>query len=73
MTQIVVRAAEDIDKNMFASNIGARKGRNIRNHLFIVYAIINSIINGNEPPIDLQVYNLIQCFDSLWLDVCLIL
>lgn len=64
---------EDIDENMSASNIGARKGRNIYSlrKTFIVYAIINSIINGNEPPIDLQIYDLIQCFDSLWLDDCM--
>ena len=30
---------EDIDKNMSDSNIGARKDRNIRNHLFMIYGI----------------------------------
>ena len=62
---------DDIDAHMSASNIGARKGRNIKNHLFIIYGIINSVVNGNEDPIDLQVYDLVACFDSLWLDDCL--
>ena len=39
-----------IDSQMSNSNIGARKHRNIRDHLFIVYAIINSVINGNAEP-----------------------
>ena len=30
-----------VDDNMSDSNIGARKAQNIRNHLFIVYAIRN--------------------------------
>ena len=36
---------EDIDRNMSSSNIGARRGRNIKDHLFIIYGIINSVIN----------------------------
>ena len=34
-----------IDQYMSNSNIGARKKRNIKNHLFIIYAIIKSVIN----------------------------
>ena len=56
---------------MSASNIGARKGRNIRNHLLVIYGIINSVVNGKEEPIDLQIYDLEKCFDALWLDDCL--
>lgn len=62
---------DDIDANMSASNIGARKGRNIRNHLLVIYGIINSVVNGKEEPIDLQIYDLEKCFDALWLDDCL--
>ena len=59
---------EDIDKNMSDSNVGGRKGRSIRNHLFIVYGIINSVINKESPPIDIQFYDLQQCFDAMWLE-----
>ena len=57
-----------IDDNMSDSNVGGRKGRNIRNHLFIVYGILNSVANGECPPVDLQFYDLQQCFDAMWLE-----
>ena len=33
--------------------------------------MINSVINGGMAPIDIQVYDLEQAFDSLWLEDCL--
>ena len=60
-----------IEVNMSYSNIGARKKKNIKNHLFIIYAVINSVINGDMDPIDIQVYDLEQAFDALWLEDCL--
>ena len=62
----------DIDKNMSDSNIGARRERNIKNHLFVVYGIINSVLKDGKSCIDIQVYDLIQAFDSLWLEDCMI-
>ena len=59
---------EDIDENMSDSNIGARKGRNIRNHLMIIYGVINSVIRGGEECIDIQIYDLEKAFDALWLE-----
>ena len=35
---------QDIDSNMSDSNIGGRRNKNIRNHLFIIYGIINSVM-----------------------------
>ena len=37
-----------IDEHMSDSNIGARKKKNIRNHLFIIHGIINSVIKGER-------------------------
>ena len=37
---------EDIDRHMSDSNIGARRDRNIKNHLFMIYGIINSVLRG---------------------------
>ena len=34
------------EEKMSPSNIGAMKNKNIRNLLFILYGIINSVING---------------------------
>ena len=57
-----------IDNGMSDSNVGGRKGRNIRNHLFIIYGIINSVSRGESKSVDLNLYDLVQCFDSMWLD-----
>ena len=49
-----------IDANMSDSNIGARKNMNIKNHLFVVYGVINSVLNEEKSCIDIQVYDLVQ-------------
>ena len=62
---------EKIDSYMSDSNIGARRMKNIRNHLFVIHAIINSVVQGNSECIDIQIYDLVQAFDSLWVEDCL--
>ena len=62
---------ETIDNNLTDSNVGARKGRNIRDNLFVVGAILNDVVNGKAGPIDLNVYDVETCFDSLWLSECI--
>ena len=61
----------ELDNNMSDSNIGARKNKNIRNHLFIIHGIINSVIQGEDTCVDIQVYDVEQAFDALWLEDCL--
>ena len=61
-----------LEENMSPSNIGAMKNKNIRNHLFILYGIINSVVNGGEKCIDIQIYDVKQCFDALWLEDCML-
>ena len=56
-----------IDDKLTDSNVGARKGRNIRDHIFVINAITNSIVKEGEDPVDVQVYDVETCFDSLWL------
>ena len=56
-----------LDKNMSDSNVGGRRGKNIRNHLFIVNGIINEVVNGKAEAIDIEVLDYKQCFDSMWL------
>ena len=58
---------DHIDRNMSDSNVGARKGRNVRNHLFIVNGILNSVKQKEISNIDVQIYDLKQAFDSLWI------
>ena len=62
----------DVDENMSNSNIGSRKNRNIRDHLFVVYGILNSVLNGEADPIDVQIYDVEKCFDALWLEDCML-
>ena len=61
---------DNIDKEMSDSNVGARKGRNVRDNIFTLNAIINSVINGKEQPIDIQLFDIEKCFDSLWVEEC---
>ena len=58
----------DIDGGMSDSNIGGRKKMNIKNHLFIIYGIMNSVIRGEDEPVDLQIYDIEKAFDALWLE-----
>ena len=62
---------ENIDDNLTDANVGARKKQNIRDNLFVIYAIINSVINGKEEPIDICPYDVEKCFDGLWTHECI--
>ena len=57
----------NIDRNLTDSNVGARKMQNIRDNIFVLNAIINSRKNIPDESLDMQVYDIEQCFDSLWL------
>ena len=59
---------EAVEENMSDSNIGARKAQNVRNHLFIIYGIINSVVKGKDESVHLDIYDLVKAFDSLDLE-----
>ena len=60
---------EGIDSNMSDSNVGARKNKNIRNNLFIIYGVLNWVKNGDAPrPIDVAVYDISKCYDKMSLE-----
>ena len=59
---------EVIDSNMSDSNVGARKGMNIRNHIFIINGIINNVLQDKSKAVDIQILDYKQCFDSMWLE-----
>ena len=58
---------ESIENSMSDSNIGARRDQNIRNHSFVVHAVINSAIKRKQR-IDIQIYDLVKAFDRLWIE-----
>ena len=43
----------------------------MRDNIFVLNAILNSITKGTKEAHDLQVYDAEQCFDSLWLQECI--
>ena len=57
---------EKMDENMTSSNCGGRKNRSIRDNLFVLYAIINDALGFLKVNIDIQFFDLRQCFDSQW-------
>ena len=57
-----------IDEHLTDGNVGARKHRNIRDNIFVLGAVMNSVINGTEDPIQIQVQDVNKCFDKLWLE-----
>ena len=66
----LVLEKENVDKNMSDSQVGARPKKSIRDHLFVLNSIINSVKQKEGPPVDIQIYNVRTCFDSLWLQQC---
>ena len=57
---------DTVDSSMSASNIGARKHRNIRDHLFVINGVMNDVIqNKDAKEIDVQIYDVAKCFDKL--------
>ena len=63
---------EIIDKSMSDSQIGSRKDRNIRNHIWVVNSVIcDTISTKKKSPVDIQIYDYKEAFDSLWLEECL--
>ena len=60
-----------IDEALSDSNVGARKNRNVRDNIFVLNAVTNSIINGQAQPVDIQVLDIEKCFDALWVEDCI--
>ena len=54
-----------IDKSMSCSNIGARKGRNIRDHLFILNGVLNEALQDKTKNIDILLTDIEKCFDKM--------
>ena len=61
-----------IEESMSDSNIGARKGKNIRNHIFVVNSVIHEVLSKQaKEPIDIMVMDYKQMFDSECLYECM--
>ena len=62
---------EGIDSNQTDCNVGAQMNRNIRDNIFVLNAIMNDTANGSKEEIDIAIYDVDTCFDSLWLEECI--
>ena len=62
---------EDIDDNLTNCNVGSRKRRNVRDNLFVINAVTNATKQNTKEAIDVSVYDVYKCFDSLWLSECI--
>ena len=72
MRLIYLEYYSQLDESMSDSQVGSRKGKYICNHIWIVNGIIADVLSSkSEKPIDLQIYDYKQCFDSLWLQECM--
>ena len=56
-----------IDQNLTDGNVGARKERSVRDNVFVLGAITNSVTNGKMAPIQISVTDVEKCFDKMWL------
>jgi hypothetical protein len=58
--------------NLTDCNVGSRKRRNVRDNLFVINAIMNPSKQNLKEALDVSVYDVIKCFDSLWVQECII-
>ena len=59
-----------IDNHITDSDVGARRGRNIRDNIFLVNAILNNVVKRNLEDTDIGIYDVDKCFDKLWAQEC---
>ena len=72
MKLIYIDKYSTIDENMSNSQVGGRKGKNVRNHIWLLNGIISDVLSTKKNiPIDIQIFDYKQCFDSLWMQECL--
>ena len=59
------RTYDVVASNMTDSQIGARKGKSVRNHLFILNSILSDVLSSkNKDPVDLNIMDFKQMFDT---------
>ena len=57
---------DHIEENLGCSNVGGRKQRNIRDHLFVLYSVINDVEKGEkDEELEVQGIDIIKCFDEM--------
>ena len=66
------RTYEKFASSMTNSQIGAQKDKSVRNHLFVPNSVISDVLSSvKKPPIDLNIMDYSQMFDSEEAQICL--
>ena len=61
-----------LDSSISDAQVGGRKGKSVRNHIWVLNAVICDILSKKKKtPVDLQIFDYKECFDSLWLEDCM--
>ena len=64
---------DTVEENLSLSNIGARKNKSPKDHLFVLYSVLHETLNEKEASdLDLVFYDLAQAYDSLWVSHTLV-
>ena len=68
MRLIYLDKYDELDYSMSDSQVGARRGKSVRNHIWVLNGVICDVLSSKKKaPVDLQFFYYKQCFDSLWL------
>ena len=72
MRMIYIDKYSSLDSSISDAQVGGRKGRSVRNHIWVLNAVICDILSKKKKtPVDLQIFDYKECFDSLWLEECM--
>ena len=65
MKMVHERTYEKVARNMSDSQIGAKRNKSVRNHLFVLNSIISDVMSSKrKEPIDLNIMDFKQMFDA---------
>ena len=53
-----------VDDSIGPTNIGARKERNVRDHLLVINSIINKSVRDKTGNTEISIYDTEKCFDK---------
>ena len=54
-----------------AISMDHRKSFCFYNHIFVLNSVINDVLQNRKKPIDIEILDYKQCFDSMWMEECL--
>ena len=60
-----------MDKHLTESNVRARRGKNIRENIFVICAIQNETVKRKLKGMDITIYDAEKCFNKLWGKECI--